>query len=176
MMTRSRLYATLLWLGSSILAFRALSMLYHGSHKILVPSVASTIYIELVFDVLCWVSSFRWILTNKMGSTLRLAAACTVIHAFRVAIFTLGRFYHDFDVRSDYRDSHGDRWKWWHVYFASILSAVSLVILAVLVVNQKKYVVKPDWEWLRTKHMSRKGFCFLDFFSSRTSWLLLSDT
>jgi hypothetical protein len=50
---RQCLYAGFLILGASILTFRCLAMIYDGALRVLVAWVASTIFLELSFDVAC---------------------------------------------------------------------------------------------------------------------------
>jgi hypothetical protein len=135
-------------------------MIYHGAQQILVPWVVTTIWIEMVFDIGCLVTSCTWWWNTRKTTTtttkkkkkknnqnenvikhcskwsLRFGGMCTVFHAFRVLIFVVGRLditpWKDFDVLPEQRQDHDPRWEWWHVYFASILSLLGLLTASII--------------------------------------------
>ena len=131
---KQRVIAGLLFLGGCVLVFRAYSMLADGARDVLVGWVYALLIAELVVDLLALVALSRWFYlcthpAQKMA--LRVTALVVVLHAVRVGIFALGRIgpWVDFDVQIDARAAHADRWTWGDVWFASVLSVVSVVIL-----------------------------------------------
>jgi len=142
----------LLMFGASVLLYRTVSMIYHGAASVLVPWVAALIWIEMILDGACVVAAVPWFVASlreddedgaasastapRSSLPLRIGAACTAFHAFRVAIFVSGRCsegrWKDFDVRPERRSDHGTRWEWWHVYFAGTLSALGLVVMLLI--------------------------------------------
>jgi hypothetical protein len=136
--SRQRYYALWLAFGACILIFRTVSMMKNGALAILVPWVGGLTVLEFLVDVSVLVTSLRW--AARLSSQyslypLRLGACTTFLHAFRVAIFVLGRIpgpWEDFDVRVHQRESHSERWKLWHVYFAATLSVLSVAVVIAL--------------------------------------------
>ena len=132
-----QLYAAGLLSGACILIYRCCSMLLNGVVGILVPLVASTIVLELICDVTCAVFCIGWLYSKDSSNycsncALVWGARCAVLHAFRVAIFAIGRIPNtpltDFDVREDQRRDHSTRWNWNQVCFASTLSICGLIV------------------------------------------------
>jgi hypothetical protein len=143
---KQRIYASLLMLGASILLFRTIRMIFvEGAFQQLVGWVAALLVLEFILDLLCIVTSFRWLLANSWNWArlpLRLAAYATLLHAFRVLIYVIGRVgpCYNFDVRPEYHHLYTFDWFW--VYFAAALSAVGIV--GVLII------------WLVIKYKSNK--------------------
>jgi hypothetical protein len=135
--SRQRLYASLLALGAAFLLFRTIMMTVQGYLTILVPWVASTIIMEGALDLVTLIFCLRWLKTTSpdhASTPLRLTAAVVVVHALRVLVFALGRTgpFLNFDVRPEHQALHHTRWTWTGVYFASIMSVLS--IIAVLII------------------------------------------
>jgi hypothetical protein len=103
--------------------------------EMLLPWVVCALFAELLADATCMGLSLRWAFLGEMRASrpaLRVGAAATVLHAFRVMIYVLGRTgpWRDFDRRPEFRGSSTVEWFW--VWFAAVLSAAGL--LAVLVI------------------------------------------
>ena len=133
----SRLFPVLLILGAGILFYRTVAMISNNALDFLVGWVAFLLIVELMLDVMCIVGTIPWLATGsnqEASHPLRIGAACTVLHAVRVGIFVLGRLepWKDFDVRPEYRYNHHERWNWFQVYFAGILSVLGLVGAAII--------------------------------------------
>jgi hypothetical protein len=91
--SKQRLYASLLILGSCILLFRAIRMLSEGALDVLVLWVSVLLIAELLIDAGCLLSSVTWWITNdksKARIPLRIGATAAILHAVRVLIFVLG--------------------------------------------------------------------------------------
>jgi hypothetical protein len=134
---KQRGYASLIILGSGFLLYRTVMMMAQGYLTIFVWWVATLLILEFLVDVACLVSALYWWGTKdgkKSRLPLRLTAAVIVVHAIRVLVFVLGRTepFNNFDIRPEYWPMHHTRWSWEGVYFAGIMSALSLVILLVL--------------------------------------------
>ena len=134
---RHRLYAALLALGASVLLARTIIMLAGGALAFLALWVSGLLMLELVLDAATLGSAIRWWVTGSGKDTrlaLRLAAAATMLHAFRVLVFVLGRTgpWIDFDVQPAQRAFHAARWTWGEVYFAAVLSVLGVVGVIVI--------------------------------------------
>lgn len=136
-LSRQRLYASLLILGAGFLLFRTIMLLAQGSLNVFVLWVSTLLVGELLVDLACFVSSIFWWISDdedRAGTPLRLTAAVIIVHALRVLIFVLGRVgpWIDLDVRPEYRALHDTRWSWAGVYFAAIMSVLSIVGLIIV--------------------------------------------
>jgi hypothetical protein len=101
-----------------------------GAFQQLLTWVAALLVLEFILDLLCIVISFRWLLANswvRARLPLRLAAYATLLHAFRVLIYVIGRVgpWYNFDVRPEYHHLYTFEWFW--VYFAAALSTAGIV-------------------------------------------------
>lgn len=134
--SRQRTYAGLIILGVSILLFRTLRMmLVEHALEVLMLWVILLLILEFLTDLSCLLSALVWFLSNSNRNammTLRLGAAATLLHALRVLIYALGRIgpWVNFDVRPEYRAIYVFDWSW--VYFASVLSGLSIVAIVVI--------------------------------------------
>jgi hypothetical protein len=144
-LSKQRFYALLIILGSGFLLFRTIVMIFEGSLEFFVLWVAALLIFELLIDAGCLFSSVIWWISNKKSKSvlpLRLAAAVIIVHAVRVFIYVLGRLepLYNFDVRPEFRALHHTRWSWESVYFAGIMSALSIIVLLIiwLIKNRKK--------------------------------------
>jgi hypothetical protein len=141
--SKQRLYASLLILGSCILIYRTISMLSQGALEVLVSWVSGLLLAELVIDLSCLLSSANWWIANdksKASIALRLGATAAILHAIRVLIFVLGRIgpWIDFDVRPEHRALHFARWSWTGVYFAAILSILGVIgVIIIWTIRQR---------------------------------------
>lgn len=109
-------------------------MLAGGAREVLVGWVYALLVLELLADVVAVIVLARWFVTNTaavQAFALRITGLVVILHAIRVAIFSLGRIgpWIDFDVRPEAQAAHADRWTWGGVWFASILSLISVVVL-----------------------------------------------
>ena len=145
-LSRQRLYASLLALGAGFLLYRTVTMLVQGALGVLVLWVSLLLIAELLLDLSCLLSSIRWWITNdknKARLPLRLAAAAVILHAIRVLIFVMGRVgpWIDLDVRPEQRAMHDTRWTWTGVYFAaslSVLGVIGVIIIWTLIRRARK--------------------------------------
>jgi len=147
-MSKQRIYATLLVLGSGILLFRTIHMLANDAYDYLVLWVFILLIAELLIDATCLISSVWWWITNNPyddSFPLRFGAAAAILHAIRVLIYVLGRTgpWINFDVRPEHQALHHLRWTWFWVYFAAILSILGVIGVIVI------------WR-LRKKNLSRR--------------------
>jgi hypothetical protein len=122
-------------------------LLSQGALEVYVLWVSVLLIAEMLLDAACLLSSIRWWITNDKNKDripLRLCAAVVILHAVRVLIFVLGRTgpWIDFDVRPVHRALHATRWSWAGVYFAAIMSFLS--VIAVLII----------WTFRRRRHKS----------------------
>lgn len=136
-LSKQRIYASLLILGACILLFRTLTMIAQGNLEVLVIGVSALLIAELLVDAACLLSSIRWWVKDDKNYDrlpLRLGAAAALLHAVRVLIFVLGRVgpWIDFDVRPAQRALHSARWSWGGVYFAAIMTVLG--VLGVLII------------------------------------------
>jgi hypothetical protein len=143
MISKYRIYASLLILGSSILLFRTIYMISEGAFHILMLWVFVLLLAELLIDLGCLISSIDWWISNDEGRAalpLRFGAAAAIFHAFRVLIFVLGRVgpWINFDVRPEHIALHDTRWTWPEVYFAGIISVLGVIgVLIIWRVRQR---------------------------------------
>ena len=134
---KQRFYASLIFLGAGFLFFRTLSLLSEGVLGIYVLWVSILLFAEMAVDAACMITSIPWWIANnkkKDSIPLTLAAALTLLHAVRVIIFVLGRTgpWLNFDIRPEQRAMHYTRWAWGEVYFAGILSFLSVIVVFVI--------------------------------------------
>jgi signal transduction histidine kinase len=135
-MTKQRTIASLLILGSGFLLYRTLFLLSQGALEIQVWWVSVLLFVEMLIDFTCLMSSVRWFITNDRNGAalpLQLTAAVIIIHALRVLIFVLGRTgpWINFDVLPEHRALHATRWTWEGVYLAAILAGLSVIGLII---------------------------------------------
>ncbi len=136
-LSRQRLYASLLILGAGFLLFRTIMLVSQGSLDVYVLWVSILLIGEMLIDLACLVSSIFWWINddeNRASTPLRLTAAVIIVHAVRVLIFVLGRVgpWIDLDVRPEHRALHSTRWTWAGVYFAAIMSVLSILGLIIV--------------------------------------------
>ena len=133
---KQRLYASLLSVGAGFLLFRTFYMMFvDHAFELLVPWVSALLVAESILDLACLVGSIRWAITDderKASPALRLCVAVIILHAIRVLIYVLGRTgpWINFDVKPVHHASYITNWFW--VYFAGILSALSVVAVIVI--------------------------------------------
>lgn len=145
MVSRQRIYASLLALGASILLYRTITMISQGALDILVVWVSILLITELLLDLSCLLSSVRWWISKNRAKALiplRLGAAAALLHALRVLVFVLGRTgpWINFDVRPEQQEAHSDTWTWTGVYFAAImavLGVIGVIIIWILIRRAK---------------------------------------
>lgn len=134
--TRQRLYASFLALGAIILLFRTLWMiLVEDAYNILVWWVFVLLVLELLIDLGCIAGSIRWFESGsreKARLPLQMGASATILHAFRVLIYVLGRVgpWKNFDLKPDFHSFENVDMFW--LYFAGILSVAGIVGLIVI--------------------------------------------
>jgi hypothetical protein len=136
-LSKQRVYAALLILGSGILLFRTIQMLSNNAFDYLVLWVFILLIAELLIDAGCLISSVWWWISNDQNNDsipLRFGAAATILHAVRVLIFVLGRTgpWINFDVRPEHRALHHLRWTWFWVYFAAIMSVLGVIGVVII--------------------------------------------
>jgi hypothetical protein len=136
-LSKTRFYAALLILGCAILLARTIVMINNGALSFLVLWAFILLIAELLTDFACLLSSLNWFISNDRNKDrlpLRLAAAVTILHAVRVLIFVLGRTgpWLNFDIRPGKEILHAAGWSWFGVYFAGIMSFISLIVLVVI--------------------------------------------
>ncbi|MDH3295702.1 MAG: hypothetical protein OER95_15395 [Acidimicrobiia bacterium] len=134
---RRRLYAAVLFLGGGVLMVRAVTLLGQDAPSRWVPWVGIALYVETAAIIVALVALVRWFLIpddHHTTTAFWATAALVFVHAFRVAVFALGRTgpWVDFDVRPEYRADHGDSWTWGEVYFASGAALLSVIITLVV--------------------------------------------
>jgi len=128
---KQRLYAGLLLLGAGILLFRTLHMmLVEQASEILVDWVYTLLILEFMLDLGCLLAASRWFSLSKWqyaSTALKLGAWATILHAFRVLIYVLGRTgpFENFDVKPEYHASYTFDWFW--VYFAAGFSILGIL-------------------------------------------------
>ena len=133
---KQRIYAFLLSVGAGFLLFRTFHMMFVvHAFELLVPWVSVLLVAECIVDLACLVGSIRWAVTNderNAGLPLRLCVAVIILHAIRVLIYVLGRTgpWINFDVKPVHHASYITNW--FRVYFAGILSALSVVGVIVI--------------------------------------------
>jgi hypothetical protein len=144
--TRQRIYASLLALGACILLYRTLTMVLQGSLKILAPWVSVLLFIEMLIDISCLLTTIPWwIIRDRAKSRipLRLGAAAAIFHVLRVLVFVMGRVgpWINFDVRPEHIASHSETWTWAGVWFAAIMAVlgiIGVIIIWMLIRRAKK--------------------------------------
>lgn len=134
---RRRLYAVALFLGGGVVLVRAVTLLAQDAPSQWVPWVGVSLYVETVAIVIALAAIARWFVNpddRHTATAFWATAVLVVVHAFRVAVFALGRTgpWVDFDVRPEFRADHGDTWTWGEVYFASGAASLSLIITIVV--------------------------------------------
>jgi len=142
--SKQRLYALLLILGSSILIYRTLSMmLLENAFEILVWWVVFLLIAEFLIDLACFAASFRWYIKNapeKGVLPLRLGAAAAILHAIRVLIYVLGRTgpWINFDVKPVHHATYTFEWVW--VYFAATLAILGVIAVIIIwqIIRQRR--------------------------------------
>ncbi len=112
---RRRVYAVALFLGGSVLLVRAITLFCQGALGQWVPWVGVSLFVETAIIILALVALVVWFLDpsdRRTTAVFRVTAALVVVHAFRVAVFALGRTgpWVDFDVRPEFRATHGELW------------------------------------------------------------------
>ena len=132
---RQRTYATLVGLGICILLLRTVITLTDGSMTILMPWVSTLLVLEFLLDVGTVLGSAWWWIAGSEARAwlpLRIAAVATILHAFRVLTYVLGRTgpWVDFDRRPVYRDITPPEWTW--VIFAAVLSVLGILGVAIV--------------------------------------------
>ncbi len=121
-------------------------MIVSGALGFQMPWVAALLVLELLLDAATVGTSARWWLScSEKNATvpLRLAAAAIVLHAVRVAVFTLGRVgpWHEFDIRPEYRLQLVASSTLGQVYLASMLS-IAGVLGVVVIWYRRRYARK----------------------------------
>jgi len=129
-MTKQRIYAILLILGSSMLLYRTLTLIFGGYLAINYWWVSTLLIAEFLVDLACLASSIWWFVINDRSRDrlpLRLGTAAALLHAVRVLIFVLGRTgpFLNFDVRPEYHHLYGET-AWFWVYFAATLAVLGV--------------------------------------------------
>ena len=142
--TKQRLYALLLILGSAFLLYRTLHLVITGNLTLFTWWVSALLLMEMTTDLASLAASVWWYRTNDPGQDrlpLRLATAVVFLHAFRVLIFVLGRTgpWINFDVRPEFHATHGERWSWTWVWFAAIMSILGMAtVLLIWLIRRRK--------------------------------------
>ena len=142
--TKQRLYALLLILGSAFLLYRTLHLVITGNLTLFTWWVSALLLMEMATDLASLAASVWWYRTNDPGQDrlpLRLATAVVFLHAFRVLIFVLGRTgpWINFDVRPEFHATHGERWSWTWVWFAAIMSILGMAtVLLIWLIRRRK--------------------------------------
>lgn len=136
-MTKQRIYALLLTLGSSFLLYRTIALLFDGILMWATWWISVLLFVELLIDLGCVISSIWWFITNDRSKDklpLRLGTAVALFHALRVLIFVLGRTgqWINFDVKPEYYALYNERWSWGEVYFASVMSVLGIIVVIVI--------------------------------------------
>ena len=144
-MSRQRLYASLLIIGSGILLFRTIHMVSTNAYDYLMLWVFILLIAEMLVDLGCLGSSVWWWITNDPDNDsipLRFGAAAAILHAIRVLIFVLGRTgpWINFDVRPEHQALHHLRWTWFWVYFAAIMSILGVIGVIIIWRLRKRYL------------------------------------
>lgn len=138
-----RLYASLIILGAGVLLYRAVTMINQGSLRVLVTWVAALLFLELLIDLSCFITSIPWWISKQKQKSrlpLILGATAAIVHAVRVLIFILGRIgpFINFDVRQEQRELHASRWNWNQIYFAGALSILGILGVIIIFILMKR--------------------------------------
>ena len=109
--------------------------------EMLLPWVVFALFAELLADAACIGLSLRWAFLGEMRASrtaLRVGAAATILHAFRVMIYVLGRTgpWRDFYRRLEFRGSSTVDWFW--VWFAAVPSVAGLLAILVIFLLRKR--------------------------------------
>jgi len=128
----ARRYSALLILGASVLLYRTVALISGGALHVLRSWVVALTFVEMAVDIVTIGGALRWWMTRSAVQEevpLRAGAIATLLHAFRVFIFVLGRTgpWVDFDVLPEQRASHRDRWTWTQVMFAASMSVLGVI-------------------------------------------------
>jgi len=148
---------TLLLGGAGILLGRTIALLAGGARRVLRPWVVALTWIEMAIDALTMAGALRWLRSGDPRHArlpMRAGAAATLLHAGRVAVFVLGRTgpWRDFDVRTEARADHGERWTWGQVVFAGTLSVSGIV--GVVLIWRRRRQAAPMAASIAARHSS----------------------
>jgi hypothetical protein len=131
----ARALAAALMLGAPILVYRAVYLIGAGHAARYVVWLQVLTWVELLLAVSISIVALVWLVSGARawcGLTLRLTAAIILLHAFRVAIFVIGRIgpLIDVDLRPEERPLDPASWDWSHIWIAGGLTVASLLVLA----------------------------------------------
>jgi hypothetical protein len=147
-MSKQRVYALLLILGSAILLFRTLAMVAGGYLTYQVWWAAALIIAEMIIDAGCMLSAAWWFRINERSRDklpLRLGTAAALMHAIRVLVYVLGRTgpWINFDYKPEYHYMFEET-EWFWVWFAAILAILGVagvvIIWRIRIRNRKHQV------------------------------------
>lgn len=135
-MSRQRIYAILLILGSGFLFYRTLYLSISGYLEYWVWWAATLLVAEMMVDLCCLLSSIWWFRINdplRDRLPLRLGTAVAILHAVRVQIYVLGSTgpRNNFEVKPEYHHLFAET-NWFWVWFAEALSVLG--VLCVLII------------------------------------------
>lgn len=135
--SRRRVYAVALLLGGAVLLVRAITLFSQGAIARWTPWVGFSLWVETTVIVIALTTLVLWLVDpsdRRTTAALVVTTVLVLVHAFRVAVFALGRTgpWVDFDVRPEFRADHGALWTWGEVWFASGAALVSLVVTMVV--------------------------------------------
>ena len=140
---KQRLFALFIGVGISILFLRTLRMiLIENAINVLIIPLVILLFIEMLIDGLCILSSIYWFIKNREQNSsisLKLAAIGILLHAIRVLFYALGRIrvFLDFDIKDAYKGQHAVDIFW--VYFAVVMSLLGVIgVLVVWSLRKKK--------------------------------------
>jgi hypothetical protein len=127
----------LLFAGAGVLLYRTIALLAGGARAVLKGWVLALTVLEMLVDIGTMAAAMRWWRSRAPRDAqlpLRVGAVATLLHAVRVVVFVLGRTgpWVDFDVRSEKRAQHGERWNWAEVIFAGAMSILGVVGVAII--------------------------------------------
>lgn len=136
-MSKQRIYALLLILGSGFMFARTIWLVAGGILTTNAWWVSVLLFAEMLIDLGCLVCSIWWFVSNDPAwdrVPLRFGTAVVLLHALRVLIFALGRTgpWVNFDVKPEYRSVHDQTWSWGEVYFASIMAILSIIVIMII--------------------------------------------
>ncbi|NNF68211.1 MAG: hypothetical protein HKN01_00450 [Acidimicrobiia bacterium] len=123
--------------GAGILLSRTIVLLTGDARTVLKRWVMTLTVVEMMIDLATGVAAARWWRSSAPGHgrlALRAGAMATLLHAGRVLVFVVGRTgpWVDFDVRSEHREGHRERWSWNGVVFAAVMSVLGVVGVVVV--------------------------------------------
>jgi len=135
-MSRQRIYALFLVLGSAFLLYRTLAMIAGGYLTYQVWWAAASIVAEMIADAAWMLSAAWWFRINdKSWDTLplRLGTVAILLHALRVLVFVMGRTgpWINFDVKPEYLYLYEET-VWFWVWFAATMSFLSIVAVVII--------------------------------------------